>query len=180
MRTLLKLLTAVVMPLLGITAGHAQQQAVVADTIQHGQILISPVEPVAGQNVTVTVIPDPGYEIKKSDISVERTIAPGYAQTPARMPQVGYYIDLSGETPTDPGQQTDYSFVMPDEPFGVFITGTFKRASYTGIDSLTDAAVTRITYVSPAGIVSDSPMPGVNIVVVAYTNGTRSATKQVF
>lgn len=40
-------------------------------------------------------------------------------------------------------------------------------------------AVTGVTYISPSGVKSAQPQPGVNIVVTTYTDGSRAVSKQL-
>ena len=51
----------------------------------------------------------------------------------------------------------------------------------TGVTDLSvGKTVASQTYVTPSGIVSATPVAGVNVVVTVYTDGTREVTKKVF
>ncbi len=51
---------------------------------------------------------------------------------------------------------------------------------FTGVDQNVAAkAVTGVTYISPSGVKSAQPQPGVNIVVTTYTDGSRAVSKQL-
>ena len=51
----------------------------------------------------------------------------------------------------------------------------------TGVTDLgVGKTVASQTYVTPSGIVSATPVAGVNVVVTVYTDGTREVTKKVF
>lgn len=59
---------------------------------------------------------------------------------------------------------------------------TLKVANpeFTGVDQNVAAkAVTGVTYISPSGVKSAQPQPGVNIVVTTYTDGSRAVSKQL-
>lgn len=180
MRTLLKMLLTAMMPHSGIMAGHAQQAVVIDGAIEHGVLSVDPPSAVGGQEVTLTVTPAKGYKINKKDITVEATIDPGSAQAPALVPKVGYFIDLMGEAPADLSAKATYTFIMPDSPYGVFIKAKFSQGS-TAVDGpRAESEVISKRYVNTFGHVSSAPSPGLNIVEVVYSNGTRSVTKQVF
>ena len=49
----------------------------------------------------------------------------------------------------------------------------------TGITDVNGKAVKSVKYVTVAGMVSDKPFSGVNIVVTEYTDGSRSTTKML-
>lgn len=51
---------------------------------------------------------------------------------------------------------------------------------YTGVDQNVAAkAVAAVDYISPSGVKSAQPQPGVNIVVTTYTDGSRTVSKQL-
>lgn len=58
-------------------------------------------------------------------------------------------------------------FFVTDEPTGIDATSAQTKA------------VDRIEYVSPTGVVSATPVQGINIVITHYTDGSRSIVKQL-
>ncbi len=52
---------------------------------------------------------------------------------------------------------------------------------HNGIDATVnqDKTVAKIEYVGPAGVVCSTPVPGINIVITRYTDGSRSIGKQL-
>ena len=115
MRIKYRLLLLLVMLTCGITAAWAQQHVTVSPTA-------------AGSTVTITVTPEAGYQIAKSDIEVVATIDPGNAQAPiinATGPNVGYKIELQGDDPANLKETRTYTFTMPEAPLCVLITAHF-------------------------------------------------------
>ena len=115
-----------VMLLCGITAAWGAQQVIVSPT-SNGQVTFSPEAPTAGQTVVITVTPNQGYCIHKSDIVVKKTIDAGSAQGPARIGIAGD-IEISGDEPTDHTVEARYIFTMPEAPYGARIDATFPEA----------------------------------------------------
>lgn len=114
----------IVMLMCGITAAWAAQSAIVVQP-EHGTMSISPVAPTAGQQVTITIIPEQGWEAKAENIVVELTTEPGNAQAPrkAQSPQVGETLPVSADT-----EANTFTFTMPDEPYGVHVSATLTEA----------------------------------------------------
>ena len=122
------LLLLLVMLTCGIAAAWAQQHVTVAPTTG-GTVTVDKATATAGETVTITVTPDAGYQIAKSDIVAEATIDPGNAQAPglkADGPQVGYKIELQGDDPASLKETRTYTFTMPDAPLNVLITAHFS------------------------------------------------------
>lgn len=67
---------------------------------------------------------------------------------------------------------------LPDTPDGYYIFAT--EVPETGIDALKTDNIKSVKYVSVAGVVSDSPFNGMNIVIATMTDGTVKAVKAVF
>jgi len=112
----------------GISAAWAQQHVTVAPTTG-GTVTVDKATATAGETVTITVTPDAGYQIAKSDIVAEATIDPGNAQAPglkADGPNVGYKIELQGDDPASLKETRTYTFTMPDAPLNVLITAHFS------------------------------------------------------
>lgn len=178
----LQLLMLALLVVCSATPTLASQSLTVAPP-ENGSVTVQPLEPVAGDLVTVTVTPADGYCIKKSNIQVEVTVPVPFAQAPAKAaagPQVGSFIELDGDEPDDTTVETSYSFVMPDEPYGVLITARFVQSGVTGIDDASIAKqVTATHYVNLSGQVSVQPFDGHNIVVRTFSDGTTEVSRQV-
>ncbi len=92
-------------------------------------------------------------------------------------------VDLSLNDGTDPVDGKVYNFIA------VIRTTTSKAGNYkvyplniseaviTAVNDITSKTVAGVKYYNLAGIESDRPFEGVNIIVTTYTDGTTSATK---
>ncbi len=113
----------------GISAAWAAEQHVTVAPTTGGAVTVDKATAAAGETVTITVTPDAGYQIAKSDIVAEATIDPGNAQAPglkADGPNVGYKIELQGDDPASLKEARTYTFTMPDAPLNVLITAHFS------------------------------------------------------
>lgn len=109
------------------------------------------------------------------------------------MEGVTYYYTLDG---TEPSVETSASTTEPvSAPVATTIivkviagkhnyyASAVAKAEFatTGVTDLgVGKTVASQTYVTPSGIVSATPVAGVNVVVTVYTDGTRAVTKKVF
>lgn len=121
------LLLLLVMLTCGISAAWAQQHVTIADATG-GTVTVDNAAPAAGETVTITVTPDAGYQIAKSDIEAEAIIDPGNAQAPGLKvdgPNVGMKIELQGDDPANLKESRTYTFTMPEAPLSVLITAHF-------------------------------------------------------
>ncbi len=121
------LLLLLVMLTCGIAAAWAQQHVTIADATG-GTVTVDNAAPAAGETVTITVTPDAGYQIAKSDIEAEAIIDPGNAQAPGLKvdgPNVGMKIELQGDDPANLKESRTYTFTMPEAPLSVLITAHF-------------------------------------------------------
>ena len=112
-----------------ISAAWAAEQHVTVAPTTGGTVTVDKATAAAGETVTITVTPDAGYQIAKSDIVAEATIDPGNAQAPglkADGPNVGYKIELQGDDPASLKEARTYTFTMPDAPLNVLITAHFS------------------------------------------------------
>lgn len=116
---------------------EASQQFVAVDqSIVGGTVSVDNPDAEAGETVTVTVTPNSGFQIAKSDVKAEATIHPGQAQLPgikAEGPSVGMIIELVGDDPADLRQERTYTFTMPEVPYDVLITATFTPVNYYNV-----------------------------------------------
>ena len=62
---------------------------------------------------------------------------------------------------------------------GVRIVVTKEESPSTGVNDINGKAVANVKYVNMAGVESDKPFDGVNIVVTTYTDGTKAAAKVI-
>ncbi|MBR5638787.1 MAG: hypothetical protein IKW83_03380 [Muribaculaceae bacterium] len=100
-------------------------------------------------------------------------------QRPEPMPKKAGYSSLKdGETGHTPGGYTsDGSYRV--YPFDFDPGDQENIITNISIVSVGNAQVKSVKYVNVAGIVSDTPFDGVNIVVTEYTDGTRTTTKML-
>ena len=94
---------------------------------------------VSGQEVTLTVTPNPGYKIKTGLIVVEKMVNPDVRSSARRRtPGMGTF-ELSGSTDDWVTSATEYTFTIPTEYDGAFVTATFvPEASGNLITSLSE------------------------------------------
>ena len=90
---------------------------------------------VSDRTVTITVTPASGYKTRKSLIIVEKMVNPGGLSTQSRS-NIGQF-NLTG---TDDWitSETEYTFTIPAEYDGAFITATFVSTSANVITSLSE------------------------------------------
>lgn len=158
------------------------QQLVEIKTAGNGEVIATPQSPQAGQTVILNVLPDRGFKITKADILVEATLPSQDAQAPRGKlaPAVGFPIELLGDEPSDPTMPAEYSFVMPELPYGALITANFVVSSTTDLSDI-DAAkvVTKKIFVDLNGRSSASPIQGLNLVITTFSDGSKTVTKQI-
>lgn len=101
---------------------------VVVASVQNGTISKN----VEGQTCTLTVTPATGYYIRKSDITVKKTVDPSKLSARAFESQdvtVPVAANLELEGPDGPVQvATDYTFTVPDG-YGAYVTATFTACT---------------------------------------------------
>ncbi len=123
------LLLLLVMLTCGISAAWAAEQHITVAPTTGGTVTVDNATAAAGETVTITVTPDAGYQIAKSDIVAEATLDPGNAQVPGLKdvgPNVGYKIELQGDDPASLKEARTYTFTMPEAPLNVLITAHFS------------------------------------------------------
>ncbi|MBQ7419157.1 MAG: hypothetical protein IJV17_00285 [Prevotella sp.] len=116
--------------------------------IERGNIIINTVKPnaeagtvrlpdgdgwLSGRTVTIVVTPASGYKIKKSLIVVEKMIDPSSSR---RAPGIGQFT-LNGPDGWQTGEVT-YTFDIPEEYDGAFVTATFAPSTANVITSLSE------------------------------------------
>ena len=136
---------------------------------ENGSVTADPSSPEPGATVTLTVNPATGYILDA--ISAEVTIDPGSAQLPRRAegPHVGMPVELTTVT-----EGTTYTFVMPEAPYNVKVTATFKEAEYTvtvaqGIEHGTVTADPTTAHYGDEVNVVAVPAEGYEVETLTYT-----------
>ena len=105
--------------LLGVSA-FAGGKVEVADDVSNGTITGQ----ANGTIVTLTVTPDPGYYIRKSDIVAEKTIMP-VASSRKAFPLTDQ-LEIVGEDPEDLTQQRIYTVTLPSEEYDILVHANFQ------------------------------------------------------
>jgi len=105
--------------LFGVSA-FAGGKVEVADDVSNGTITGQ----ANGTIVTLTVTPDPGYYIRKSDIVAEKTIMP-VASSRRAFPLTDQ-LEIVGEDPEDLSQQRVYTVTLPSEEYDVLVHANFQ------------------------------------------------------
>ena len=105
--------------LLGVSA-FAGGKVEVADDVSNGTITGQ----ANGTIVTLTVTPDPGYYIRKSDIVAEKTIMP-VASSRRAFPLTDQ-LEIVGEDPEDLTQQRIYTVTLPSEEYDILVHANFQ------------------------------------------------------
>ena len=114
-------------------------------------------EAAAGTEVVVTVTPDNGYAIDQITVIDEDEEE----------------IDLI------PGNELNtFTFEMPMGDVTVIVT--FKLDEVTGVNDLNAASIQSVKYYNVAGMASDKPFDGMNIVVTRNVDGTVKVQKVMF
>ncbi|MBR5727257.1 MAG: hypothetical protein IKX39_01305 [Muribaculaceae bacterium] len=109
----------------GALTSWGAQQVVVMDA-DHGTVSVDNATVSGGDVVTITLDPQPGYTTTAADIRAEVTIDPGLGHAPQRVPQVGQLLELTEVTAGE-----TYTFVMPEEPYNVQVSATFRAINYS-------------------------------------------------
>lgn len=171
-------LIALAMLLSCFMATWAEQKVSICEA-QGGSILCDKLNGEAGETVTLIVTPSDGYEISKTNISVEATIDPGSARAPRKKeagPDVGWYIELKGNDPSDLRQERTYTFTMPESPLNVLIKAIFTKSTITGIDvigTLSDINEKPVRYFNLQGRYIGTSLDGARSGVYITGNGRK-------
>ena len=105
--------------LLGMSA-FAGGKVEVADDVSNGTITGQ----VNGTIVTLTVTPDPGYYIRKTDLVAEKTFMP-LARSKRAVP-LADQLEIVGDDPEDLSQQRTYTVTLPSEEYDVLVHANFQ------------------------------------------------------
>ena len=102
--------------------------------ITNGSVAVDKATANPGETVTITVTPANGFYAEKSDVKAEKTIDGGSAQAPglkADGPGVGSPVTVSGDPTNTVDKVNTYTFVMPEDPYGVQVSAEFKACTVT-------------------------------------------------
>ena len=118
------ILALLAMVSVGLKAEDAQVKVVFSE-FTGGTVVTKAIE---GQTVTITVTPDEGYMIAKSDIEVVAVKDPASATRGEETISIGKALELIGDDPDDLTEARDYSFEVP-EGLGAWVcTADFHEA----------------------------------------------------
>ena len=108
-------------------ADISSDDIIIDDGISNGTVVVSDI---TDRTVTLTVEPASGYKIKRDLIVVEKMVNPGPERSPRRRtPGIGTF-DLTG-TPDWVTSATNYTFTIPAEYDGAYVTATFVSTAAT-------------------------------------------------
>lgn len=97
----------------------------ISASIMNGDVTCEPAMPYTNETVTLTVTPDPGYELESLTVEIADENQPSGA---AMLQQRGTPIDVTE------GTNGTFTFKMP--PASVNVNATFKQSIPTGVDNL--------------------------------------------
>ena len=120
------------MMLMMATSLSAHAGVVTVKQSANGQVAVDKTTAAAGETVTITVTPDAGYYTTKDLIKAEKTVGGGSAQAPglkADGPGVGSSVTVNGAPVNTVDEVNTYTFVMPEDPYGVQVSAEFKACT---------------------------------------------------
>ena len=145
-------------------------------SIVNGTVTANKTKAIPGETVRITVKPNAGYYIERSNITVEKTIGGGQAQAPgikAEGPTVGSFVDVDGDPINSVDEENVYTFAMPESPYGAKISAEFQQCTaITSVDAIADQTYTGEA-ITPAVVVKagDTTL-GESDYTVEYSNNT--------
>ena len=135
--------------LFGITGGAWAQLStsdiIIDGSIKHGSVTVTGVN-AETRVVTLAVTPASGYFVEKSNIVVQKLVDPSSPNARRRVPDIADALTVSGNTTTTYPATGEYTFTVPADYAGAFVSVTF-----TGMNPAT-ATVTpnSLTYTGEA------------------------------
>jgi len=93
-------------------------------TFDHGSVIVTSVDD-ASRMVTITVTPASGYFVEKSNIIVQKLVAPSASEAPRRVPGIADALPVSGNSTTVYPNTGTYTFTVPDGYAGALVSVTF-------------------------------------------------------
>ena len=158
---------------MGVEAPVSVNASIVNGT---GTVTANKTKAIPGETVRITVKPNAGYYIERSNITVEKTIGGGQAQAPgikAEGPTVGSFVDVEGDPINSVDEENVYTFAMPESPYGAKISAEFQQCTaITSVDAIADQTYTGEA-ITPAVVVKagDTTL-GESDYTVEYSNNT--------
>lgn len=122
------------MMLMMATSLSAHAGVVTVKQSANGTVAVDKPNAAAGETVTITVTPNEGFYTTKDLIKAEKTIGGGSAQAPGLKvdgPGVGSPVTVSGDPTNTVDKVNTYTFVMPEDPYGVQVSAEFKACTVT-------------------------------------------------
>ncbi len=122
------------MMLMMATSLSAHAGVVTVKQSANGTIAVDKRNAAAGETVTITVTPNEGFYTTKDLIKAEKTIGGGSAQAPGLKvdgPGVGSLVTVNGDPTNTVDKENTYTFVMPEDPYGVQVSAEFKACTVT-------------------------------------------------
>ena len=83
---------------------------------------------VAGRVVTLTVTPNSGFFINRSDIKVQKLVDPSLARTRNAAPVIADYLPVSGPNRVMGTESKTFTFTIPEGYQGALVNATFQGA----------------------------------------------------
>ena len=124
----------------------------------------------SGQTCTLTVTPASGYYIRKSDITVQKTVDPSAGRTRGTdIPVDNSVLQLSGDDPTALSEARSYTFTIP-EGYDAYVTATFTACTAVTLTVSIDGWTYNETAKSP------SVTGNTGNATVTYTYATKGST----
>ena len=122
------------MMLMMATSLSAHAGVVTVKQSANGTVAVDKRNAAAGETVTITVTPNEGFYTTKDLIKAEKTIGGGSAQAPGLKvdgPGVGSLVTVNGDPTNTVDKENTYTFVMPEDPYGVQVSAEFKACTVT-------------------------------------------------
>ena len=122
------------MMLMMATSLSAHAGVVTVKQSANGTIAVDKRNAAAGETVTSTGTPNEGFYTTKDLIKAEKTIGGGSAQAPGLKvdgPGVGSLVTVNGDPTNTVDKVNTYTFVMPEDPYGVQVSAEFKACTVT-------------------------------------------------
>ena len=93
--------------------------------IEYGSVTVVSVDKET-RTVTITVTPEEGYYVLKSDILVQKLVDPGRSDARRRVPEIADVLDVEGPNKTEGPATGTYTFIVPADYDGALVTVTIS------------------------------------------------------
>ena len=153
-------------------SAYAGGRVEVADDVSNGTITGQ----VNGTQVTLTVTPDPGYYIRKSDIVAEKTFMP--LSRSKRAVPLADQLEIVGDDPEDLSLQRTYTLTLPSEEYDVLIHANFQlRGGKAEVnDAISNGTVVASIDQLTLTVVPDREIPAEKAVILKSSAATITLT----